>query len=113
MTVGLLAFVVVGYVVGFFALARGLTDLERIPRRAWTNTGYQSRGTWRTGMLVGFAAAGWPAVGVVAAWRFSEARAAVREESKLLHAAREEERQRRHEIVLADYEHDAEHSAST
>jgi hypothetical protein len=90
----------VGYVVCLPLLLRGLRDIDRIPRRVWSYSGFTNRRAWRNGLIGGYLIGGWPSAIGIFAWRHGNTRAALRDEWKLLI----EEKRRRHEIVLADHE---------
>jgi hypothetical protein len=97
----LMAFVaVVGWIVAFPFVARGLADLNRIPGPIWRITGYHSRKNWRLAMRVGYLLGGWLGLVAVFSWRRSETRLVLRDEWQIMI----EERRRRREIVLAHYE---------
>ena len=91
---------VLGWVVAFPFVRKGLADIRRIPGTVWRVTGYTNRKAWRLKMLVGYALGGWPGAVFVLIWRRSEQRETLRDEWHLLI----EERRARHEIVLAHYE---------
>lgn len=90
----------VGWIVAFPFVRKGLADLGRIPHSVWRVTGYRSRKQWRLAMQGGFVLGGWPGLLTVLAWRRSETREVLRDEWRVLI----EERRARHEIVLADHE---------
>lgn len=100
---------VLGWVICFPVLRKGLADVRRIPGPVWRVTGYTDRKSWRARMIGGYVVGGWPGGFVVWRWRRSEEREVLRDEWQLLI----EERRARHEIVLADYEDSPEDHEST
>lgn len=98
---GLVAVVaILGWVICFPIIRRGLADVRRIPGAVWRVTGYRNRKAWRNRMVVAYVLGGWPGGLVVLVWRRSVERATLRDEWHLLI----EERRARKEIVLAHYE---------
>jgi hypothetical protein len=91
---------VIGWIVAFPFVRKGLADLGRIPGSVWRVTGYRSRKQWRLAMRGGFLLGGWPGLLAVLGWRRSETREVLRDEWQILI----EERRARREIVLAHYE---------
>jgi hypothetical protein len=91
---------VLGWVVAFPFVRKGVADVGRIPGPVWRVSGYTNRKALRVRMIVGYILGGWPGGLAVLVWRRSEERETLRDEWHLLI----EERRRRHEIVLADYE---------
>jgi hypothetical protein len=98
---------VLGWVIAFPFVSRGVADLGRIPSPVWRLTGYRSRKNWRFAMVGGYLAGGWPGMLAVVAWRRSETRETLRDEWHILI----EERRARREIVLANYEDEGEEPA--
>jgi hypothetical protein len=91
---------VLGWVVAFPFVRRGVADVGRIPGTVWRVSGYTNRKSWRRRMIGGYLLGGWPGGLVVLVWRRSQERVDLRDEWHLLI----EERRARHEIVLAHYE---------
>jgi len=65
---------ILGYLTGLVALVWTLGDLRRIPAPIWSHSPY-SRTLWSVIAVIGYVVAGWPAVVVAAAWRWSRDRA--------------------------------------
>jgi hypothetical protein len=91
---------VLGWVVAFPVVRRGVADVGRIPGAVWRVSGYTNKKSWRVRMIGGYVFGGWPGGLVVLVWRRSQERTDLRDEWHLLI----EERRARHEIVLAHYE---------
>jgi hypothetical protein len=91
---------VLGWIVAFPIVARGTTDLNRIPGSIWRITGYRTRKQWRLAMRGGYLLGGWPGLLAVILWRRSETREVLRDEWHLLI----EERRARREVNLARHE---------
>lgn len=91
---------VLGWIVAYPFVRKGVADVGRIPGTVWRVTGYTDRKAWRNRMIAGYVIGGWPGLLVVLGWRRSQERETLRDEWHLLI----EERRARHEIVLAHYE---------
>ena len=69
---GFAIFIVVGYVVAFPFLVWTRRDLRRMHPHLWT--GFGSPYPWSITASFAYLAAGWPALVVASAWRFSPTR---------------------------------------
>jgi len=100
LTIVVLCAAILGWIVAYPFVRKGVADVGRIPGAVWRITGYRDRKAWRIRMIVGYVLGGWPGGLVVLVWRRSQERETLRDEWHLLI----EERRARHEIVLAHYE---------
>ena len=75
MVVGVAVFVFLGYVVCLVPARRCHRDIGRFRRSLWV--GYGNRDHWRTGIVVGYLAFGWPSLVVMLQWRTGTTRAAL------------------------------------